>query len=173
MGIHPIRIAGDPVLRTKAKKVKKIDASIQKLIDDMIDTMHAAPGVGLAAPQVGVSLRVVVIHTPDDGLMALVNPEVVKKSGERLVMEGCLSVPGYQAEITRSRQVTVKGLDRDGKEVRIKAVDTLLAQALEHEIDHINGVLYIDYLTSADELIPIRPSIDDDGEGVAVEVSLA
>ena len=173
MGIHPIRIAGDPVLRTKAKKVKKIDASIQQLIDDMIDTMHAAPGVGLAAPQVGVSLRVVVIHTPDDGLMALINPEVVKRSGERLVMEGCLSVPGYQAEITRSRQVTVKALDRDGKEIRIKAVDTLLAQALEHEIDHINGVLYIDYLTSADELIPIRASIDDDGESVEAEVSLA
>jgi peptide deformylase len=173
MGIHPIRIAGDPVLRTKAKKVKKIDASTQKLIDDMIDTMHAAPGVGLAAPQVGVSLRVVVIHTPDDGLMALINPEVVKTSGERLVMEGCLSVPGYQAEITRSRQVTVKALDRDGKEVRIKAVDTLLAQALEHEIDHINGVLYIDYLTSADELIPIRASIDDGDESVEAEVSLA
>lgn len=173
MGIHPIRIAGDPVLRTKAKKIKKIDASIQKLIDDMIDTMHAAPGVGLAAPQVGVSLRVVVIETPDDGLMALINPEVVKTSGERLVMEGCLSVPGYQAEITRSRQVTVKALDRDGKEVRIKAVDTLLAQALEHEIDHINGVLYIDYLTSADELIPIRASIDDGEESVEAEVSLA
>jgi peptide deformylase len=162
MGIHPIRIAGDPVLREKAKRVRKIDASIQKLIDDMIDTMHAAPGVGLAAPQVGQSLRVVVIETPDDGLMALINPEVVKRSGERRVMEGCLSVPGYQAEITRSKQVTVKALDREGKEVRLKAADNLLAQALEHEIDHINGVLYIDYLQSADELIPVRPSVDDD-----------
>src|SRR3990172_3184550 len=164
MGILPIRIAGDPVLREKAKKVRKIDASVLKLIDDMIDTMHAAPGVGLAAPQVGVSLRVVVIETPDDGLMALINPEVVKSSGERRVTEGCLSVPGYQAEITRSRQVTVKALNRDGKEIRIKAGDSLLAQALEHEIDHINGILYIDYLTSADELIPVRPSVDD-GDG--------
>jgi len=165
MGILPIRIAGDPVLRTKAKKVKNAaDPAIQKLIDDMIDTMHAAPGVGLAAPQVGVSLRVVVIETPDDGLMALINPEVVKTSGERQLMEGCLSVPGYQAEVTRSVQVTVKGLDRDGKEVRIKAVDSLLAQALEHEIDHINGVLYIDYLDSADQLVAIRPSVDDDGD---------
>jgi peptide deformylase len=172
MGIHPIRIAGDPVLREKAKKVRKIDASVQKLIDDMVDTMHAAPGVGLAAPQIGVPLRVVVIETPDDGLIALINPEVVKSSGERRVMEGCLSVPGYQAEITRSRQVTVKALDRDGKEVRLKAVDSLLAQALEHEIDHINGVLYIDYLTSADELIPVRPSIDD-SEAQEAEVSLA
>lgn len=172
MGILPIRIAGDPVLREKAKKVKKIDASIQKLIDDMIDTMHAAPGVGLAAPQVGVSLRVVVIETPDEGLMALINPEVVKSSGERRVMEGCLSVPGYQAEITRSRQVTVKALNREGKEIRLKAADTLLAQALEHEIDHINGILYIDYLESADQLIPVRPSVDE-GEPQEAEVGLA
>jgi peptide deformylase len=159
--VLPIRIAGDPVLRTPAKKVKKIDASIQRLIDDMIVTMHGARGVGLAAPQVGVSLRVVVIETPDEGLLELINPEIVKHSGERLLWEGCLSVPGYQAEINRSRQVTVKALDREGREVRLKAVDTLLAQALEHEIDHTNGVLYIDYLTSADELIPTRPSIDD------------
>ena len=174
MGILPIRIAGDPVLRTKAKKVRNVtDASLQKLIDDMIDTMHAAPGVGLAAPQVGVSLRVVVIETPDDGLIALINPEVVKKSGERRLNEGCLSVPGYQAEITRSKQVTVKALDRNGKEVRIKAVDSLLAQALEHEIDHINGILYIDYLTSADELIPVRPSVDEGGDEAEAEVALA
>jgi len=172
MGILPIRIAGDPVLRAKAKKVRKIDASIQKLIDDMIDTMHAAPGVGLAAPQVGVSLRVVVIDTPEDGLMALINPEVVKSSGERRVVEGCLSVPGYQAEITRSRQVTVKALNREGKEIRLKAVDSLLAQALEHEIDHINGILYIDYLASADELIPVRPSVDE-GQPQEAEVGLA
>ncbi len=173
MGILPIRIAGDPVLREKAKKVRKVDSSIQKLIDDMIDTMHAAPGVGLAAPQVGVSLRVVVIETPDEGLMTLINPEVVKKSGKRQLTEGCLSVPGYQAEVTRSRRVTVKALDRDGKEVRVKAADSLLAQALEHEIDHINGILYIDHLTSADQLIPVRRSIDDGEEPEPVEVSLA
>ena len=172
MGILPIRIAGDPVLREKAKKVRKIDDSVQKLIDDMVDTMRSAPGVGLAAPQVGQSLRVVVIETPDDGLIALINPEVVKSSGERRLMEGCLSVPGYQAEVTRSRNVTVKALNREGKEIRIKAKDNLLAQALEHEIDHINGILYIDYLESADELIPVRASIDDDTASEA-EVSLA
>jgi peptide deformylase len=165
--ILPIRIAGDPVLREKAKRVRKIDGGIQNLIDDMIATMHNAPGVGLAAPQVGVSLRVVVIETPDDGLLPLINPEIVKVRGGRLLMEGCLSVPGYQAEITRSRQVTVKALDREGKEIRLKAVDSLLAQALEHEIDHTNGVLYIDYLTSADQLIPVRPSIDDDAPAEA------
>ena len=174
MGILPIRIAGDPVLREKAKRVRTIDASIQKLIDDMIDTMHSAPGVGLAAPQVGRSLRVVVIETADDGLMALINPEIVKTSGERRVMEGCLSVPGYQAEITRSKQVTVKALNREGKEIRLKASDNLLAQALEHEIDHINGILYIDYLQAADELIPVRASVDDeDASAEEAEVSAA
>jgi peptide deformylase len=162
MGILPIRVAGDPVLRKKAKRVPKIDASIQKLIDDMIDTMRAAPGVGLAAPQIGVSLRVIVIETPEDGLLELINPEIVKTSGTRRLTEGCLSVPGYQAEIPRSKQVTVKALNRDGKEVRLKAVDTLLAQALEHEIDHINGILYIDHLEQGEQLMPVRPSVDDD-----------
>jgi peptide deformylase len=172
MAIRPIRVAGDPVLSTKAKRVRSIDASILRLLDDMVETMRAAPGVGLAAPQIGVGLRVVVIETPDDGLIHLVNPEIVKKSGERYLTEGCLSVPGYQAEVCRSRQVTVKALDRDGRDVRIKAVDTLLAQALEHEINHINGVLYIDALTADDELIPIRSAVDDDdrrieGEGAS------
>jgi peptide deformylase len=173
MGILPIRIAGDPVLREKAKRVKKIDASIHRLIDEMIDTMRAAPGVGLAAPQVGVSLRIVVIETPDDGLLELINPEFVKRSGERRLTEGCLSVPNYQAEVTRSRQVTVKALNREGKEVRLKAVDTLLAQALEHEIDHTNGVLYIDYLASADELRPVRRSVDEGEESEEAEVAVS
>jgi peptide deformylase len=173
MGIRPIRVAGDPVLRQKAKRVPKIDGSIQRLIDEMVETMRAAPGVGLAAPQIGVSLRVVVIETPDEGLLPLINPEIVKVSGHRRLMEGCLSVPGFQAEITRSKQVTVKALDREGKEVRYKAVDTLLAQAFEHEIDHINGVLYIDYLSSADELIPVRASVDDGDGPVDAEVAIA
>ena len=164
--ILPIRIAGDPVLRTPAKKVRKIDGSIQRLIDDMIVTMHGAHGVGLAAPQVGVSLRIVVIETPDDGLLELINPEIVKRAGERRLWEGCLSVPGYQAEINRSRQVTVKALNREGKEIRLKAVDTLLAQALEHEIDHINGTLYIDHLDSLDQLQKVEP-----GESVSREAT--
>ncbi len=171
MSVRPIHIAPDPVLRQKAKRVRRIDPSIDKLIDEMIETMRAAPGVGLAAPQVGVSLRVVVIETHDDGLFTLINPEVVKHSGERLVMEGCLSVPGYQAEITRSRNVTAKAIDRDGHDLRIKApIDSLLAQALEHEIDHINGILYIDHIPPGGELIPVRPSIDDN-EPAPVEVA--
>jgi peptide deformylase len=171
VSVLPIHIAPDPVLRQKAKRVRRIDPSIEKLIDEMIETMRAAPGVGLAAPQVGVSLRVVVIETHDDGLFTLINPEVVKHSGERLVMEGCLSVPGYQAEITRSRNVTAKAVDRDGRDLRIKApLDSLLAQALEHEIDHINGILYIDHIPVGGELIPTRPSIDDN-ESAPAEVA--
>jgi peptide deformylase len=171
MGILPIRIAGDPVLRQKAKRVRRIDAYINKLLDEMIETMHNAPGVGLAAPQVGVSLRVVVIETPDEGLLELINPEIVKTSGTRQLMEGCLSVPGFQAEIPRSKQVTAKALNRSGKEVRLKAVDSLLAQALEHEIDHINGILYIDHMEPGDVLMPVRPSIDDPVPEVEVAVS--
>ncbi len=164
MAILPIRIVPDPVLREKAKKVPQIDGSIQKLIDDMIDTMIDAPGVGLAAPQVGVSLRVVVIQTPEmEEAIALINPEFVKTSGERLVEEGCLSVPGYKAEITRSVNVTIKGLLRDGRQVRIKASDDLLAQALEHELDHIDGIIYTDYLESPDQLKRLEPAGGEDG----------
>jgi peptide deformylase len=173
MAIQPIRIAGDPVLRAKAKKVRQIDDSIRTLLDEMVETMRAAPGVGLAAPQIGVSLRVVVIETPEDGLLHLINPEKIKTTGERRLTEGCLSVPGYQAQVPRSKTVTVRALDPEGKEIRIKAVDSLLAQALEHEIDHINGILYIDHLTSADELIPIRPSVDDGEEAIEEESGIA
>jgi len=147
----------DPVLKRKAKRVRNIDGSIQKLIGDMIETMHSVPGrVGLAAPQIGVSLRVIVIGLPDEEDIVLVNPEIVKKIGERSVDEGCLSVPGYAGQIKRAESVTVKGRNRNGKEIRIKA-DGLLAQALEHEIDHINGMLYIDHLESADALHKIEP----------------
>ncbi|GBD23051.1 Peptide deformylase [bacterium HR29] len=157
MAILPIRRAGDPVLREKAKRVRVIDSSIHKLIEDMWDTMYDAPGVGLAAPQIGVPLRVIVIDVPGHERIALVNPEIVKRSGERRVDEGCLSVPGFRGEITRSVKVVAKGIDpATGKEVRIKAENDLLAQALEHEIDHINGILYIDYLPGPDALIPLE-----------------
>jgi peptide deformylase len=164
MAVLPIRVAGDPILRGKARKVKKIDASIQRLIDDMIETMYDAPGVGLAAPQVGVPLRVVVIGVPGEEVITLVNPEIVRRSGERRVEEGCLSVPGYKAEITRSETVTVKGLNREGKMVRIKG-EGLLAQALEHETDHVNGTLYVDYLESPDQLVKLEPEgVPEQGE---------
>jgi len=157
LAVRPIRILGDPVLRRKAKRVPKIDASIHRLVEDMIDSMRAANGVGLAAPQIGVSLRVIVIGLPDEEPFALINPEIVKRSGERLVEEGCLSVPGYRADLSRSVTVVVKGLDEQGRPVRIKARDDLLAQALEHEIDHITGTLYIDHLPSLDVLVKVEP----------------
>ena len=158
MAIFTVRALTEPVLRQKAKRVKTIDGSVRKMAADMIETMHAASGVGLAAPQIGVSLRVVVIGIPDEEEIVLINPEVVRKSGERTVTEGCLSVPGYYGEIKRAQRVTVKGRDLSGKEVRIKA-DELLAQALEHEIDHINGRLYIDHLESQDNLHKVESEV--------------
>jgi peptide deformylase len=156
LALIPIRRAGDPVLREKARRVRTIDSSIKRLIEDMWETMYDAPGVGLAAPQVGIPLRIVVIDAGDDNPIALVNPEIVKRSGERQLDEGCLSVPGFRGELTRSVKVLARGLDpATGKEIRVKAEDNLLAQALEHEIDHVNGILYIDYLSGPEALIPL------------------
>jgi peptide deformylase len=152
-----LRTLPDPILRQKARRVSKIDDSLQKLIDDMIDTMRDAGGVGLAANQVGVLQRIVVIEIPEeDDVRVLINPEIVRREGERVVDEGCLSIPGYRGELTRSLNVRARALDRDGKSVRIKA-EGLLAQALEHETDHINGTLYIDHLESPDKLWKLEP----------------
>ena len=151
MAILKIRTLPDPVLRQKARKVSKIDGSIQKLIDDMIDTMHTNAGVGLAAPQIGISLRVAVIELPGEEVITLINPEIVKRQGERVVQEACLSMPGYQGEIERSVTVKVKALDRQGKEFRLKG-EELLAQALEHEIDHLNGIVYVDHIEGPEKL---------------------
>jgi peptide deformylase len=147
---------GDPVLRQRAKRVTRMDDRLLELFDDMVDTMRDAPGVGLAAPQIGVSLRMIVIEVPDHPLIKLYNPEIVRRTGTRIVPEGCLSIPGYRADVPRSLTVVAKGRDPDGKEVRYKATD-LLAQAFEHEIDHINGGLYIDYLESPDQLRRLAP----------------
>lgn len=157
MTILPIRTYDDPVLRRKASRVKKVDASIEKLVADMVETMHDAPGVGLAAPQVGIPLRLIVVEVPDDPLIVMVNPEIVKASEEYEVEEGCLSVPGYVGVIKRFQQVVVKGRDLAGKEIRIKAED-LLAEAFQHEIDHINGILYIDRLENPNKLRKLKPS---------------
>jgi len=162
MAILSLTMMDNPLLHQKAKRVRKIDGSIQKLFDDMIETMHHMGGAaGLSAPQVGVPLQVVVIELPEEDVITLINPEVVKSWGERDVTEGCLSLPGYRGEIKRSESVTVKGRDRYGKEIRLKA-EGLLAQALEHEIDHINGVVYIDHLESVDNLYQIEPEGEDE-----------
>ena len=160
MTVRSICQLGDPVLRERAKRVTVLDDSIQGLIDDMIESMYAASGVGLAAPQIGVSLRVIVIGLPEEDPFALINPEIVKRTGERTLDEGCLSIVGYHGPVSRSVVVIAKGLSRDGKKVRIKAKDDLLAQALEHELDHIDGTLYVDHLESADLL----QRVDSDGE---------
>ena len=157
MTVLNLRTLPDPVLRQKARRVTKIDDALQKLIDDMIDTMRDASGVGLAANQVGVLQKIVVIEIPEEEeVRVLINPEITRREGERLVEEGCLSIPGYRGELTRSLKVRARALDRDGNAVRIKA-DGLLAQALEHETDHINGTLYIDHLESSDKLWKLEP----------------
>ncbi len=158
MALLRIRTVPDPVLRQKAKKVPGVDPSIRKLIDNMIETMHEADGVGLAAPQVGVSLRIVTICMPEEDAedIILINPEIVKKSGVREVDERCLSVPGYVGKVKRAVTVTAKARDENWKEFRIKA-DGLLAQALEHEIDHLNGTVFIDLVESPDKLVKSEP----------------
>jgi peptide deformylase len=151
MAVLQLRTLPDPVLRQRARRVSNIDASVQKLIDDMIDTMHASSGVGLAAPQVGVPLRIAVIELPDQEVITLINPVIVKRKGERDLTEACLSMPGYHGEIKRALIVKVKAQDRHGKEIRITG-EGFLAQTLEHEIDHLNGTLYIDRLASTEDL---------------------
>ena len=156
MAILPIyHFPDDSALRQKAKRVSRIDRSIRRLIDDMVETMQQAHGVGLAAPQVGVPLRVAVLQMPGEEPVAIINPQIVKRAGEQEVTEGCLSIPGYVGEIKRSASVTVKGQDRQGKALRIKATG-LMAEVLEHEIDHLNGILYIDHVESPDDLYRVE-----------------
>jgi peptide deformylase len=125
----------------------------------MIETMRDAPGVGLAAPQIGVPLQITVIEAEKDELHVLINPEILKTEGEHILDEGCLSVPGYWGKVKRAEKVTVKARDAHGKEIRISAAEGLLGQALQHEIDHLNGMVYVDRLDSLDELqrTPRRP----------------
>ncbi|MEN8614674.1 peptide deformylase [Dehalogenimonas sp. THU2] len=151
MAVRTLHKHPDQVLRQKAKKVPVVDKSIKTLIDDMVETMIVCNGCGLAAPQVGVSLRCIVIGMPDEEPFAIINPEIVKRVGEREVEEGCLSVPDLMGDVKRSMSVIVKGLDRYGKPMRVKG-KALLGQALEHEIDHLNGVLFIDRVESPSKL---------------------
>jgi peptide deformylase len=156
MAILPIRTVPDPVLRQKAKRVKAIDKSFRKLVTDMQETLRTAGGVGLAANQVGVTLRVIVLNVKENDCKVVINPEVIRRIGSRIVNEGCLSIPGYIGEIKRSELVRVKGQDIRGKEIRLKA-DGLFAEVLEHEIDHLNGILYVDHLESQDKLHKLEP----------------
>ncbi|RKO67294.1 peptide deformylase [Desulfofundulus salinus] len=142
MAVFKIVLYGDEVLREKARPVAKITPNIHKLLDNMRDTMYHARGVGLAAPQIGVSKRVIVVDT-GEGLIELINPEIVEARGEETDTEGCLSLPNVVGEVTRATEVRVKGLDRHGNPVEHHARG-FLARALQHEIDHLDGILFID-----------------------------
>ncbi|MBA3042590.1 MAG: peptide deformylase [Alphaproteobacteria bacterium] len=151
MTIKPLIILPDPLLRQVSTSIERVDAELQKLADDMLETMYEAPGIGLAAIQVGVPRRLLVIDVSKEGEdkqpLVFINPEIIKSSDERSVYEeGCLSIPDYYAEVERPAMVTVKSIDRDGKEQMTEA-DGLLATCLQHEIDHLNGVLFIDHIS--------------------------
>ncbi|OWR28644.1 peptide deformylase [Saccharibacillus sp. O23] len=144
MAIRLIVKEPDEVLHKTAKEVTKITPNVQKLMDDMAETMYDAEGVGLAAPQVGILKRIIVIDAGDEnGLIAMINPEIVERDGEQLGPEGCLSIPGLNGDVRRAMTVTVKGLNRDGEEFVVTG-SGLLARAFQHEIDHLNGVLFTD-----------------------------
>ena len=169
MTVRPIVALGNPVLRNKARKVSRFDDAIRTLVQDMIETMRDAPGVGLAAPQIGVPLQIAVVEAEKDEIYVLVNPEIVKFEGEHVLDEGCLSVPGYWGKVKRAEKVTVKARDALGTEIRISAAEGLLGQALQHEIDHLNGMVYVDRLDSLDDLQrtprrPLRRSSDEPSE---------
>jgi peptide deformylase len=150
MAIREIRIIGDPILVKKAAPINRVDAGIVRLAQDMVETLHAAPGVGLAAPQVGVSKRLIVVDLSigenKDDLIVLANPEVVGKEGEVVCEEGCLSVPDIREKVSRPYRVVVRGLDLEDRPVEVQGED-LLARALCHEIDHLDGILFVEKLS--------------------------
>ena len=145
MALRTIREDGDEVLRKKCKPVEKMTERLSQLIDDMFDTMYDANGVGLAAPQVGILRRIVVIDIGEGNPVVLVNPEIVEADGEQTGPEGCLSLPGLQGEVTRPNHVVVKALDRDMNPIVVEG-EELMARALCHEIDHLDGILFIDHI---------------------------
>jgi peptide deformylase len=178
MAVRPLAPTNDPVLREKAQKVRDFGPALQSLIDDMVETMRDAPGLGLAAPQIGISLRLAVIELPEEDeetsesedpyrgkLVVLCNPEIVKTWGEEEGQEGCLSLPVYVGEVKRAARVVVKAQDRHGKQIRLRA-EGLMARVLQHEIDHLNGNLFVDRVESLDKLYRIEPpgegTIDED-----------
>ncbi|MGE7826367.1 peptide deformylase [Paenibacillus sp. NPDC093718] len=157
MAIRIIVKEPDEVLHKKAKEVTKITPNVQKLLDDMADTMYDAEGVGLAAPQVGILKRLIVIDAGDEhGLIKMINPEIMESEGEQFGPEGCLSIPGWNGDVRRAEKVTVKGLDREGKELVITGTG-LLARAFQHEIDHLNGVLFTEIADRVYEYVPEQP----------------
>lgn len=160
MTIKPLIILPDPILRQVSKPIEAIDSEVTKLADDMLETMYDAPGIGLAAIQIGVARRMLVLDVSKEGEdkkpLVFINPEVVSASDTRSVYEeGCLSIPDYYAEVERPAVITVKHLDRDGKE-QLTEADGLLATCLQHEIDHLNGVLFIDHISKLKREMVVR-----------------
>jgi peptide deformylase len=160
MSVRPIVLLGDPRLRLKGQPVDSFGRFLHGLLDDMTETMRHAPGVGLAAPQVGEALQACVIEVGDQ-LYELMNPRIVRSAGDDRDLEGCLSLPGYYAYVTRREKVWVVAQNRHGKKIKV-AGSGLLGRALQHELDHLDGKLFIDYLDSMDDLIPIDAGDDDE-----------
>lgn len=142
MAVYKIVEIGADILREKAKEVREVNPSIIKLLDNMIDTLHAADGVGLAAPQIGVSKRVIIVEV-DELLVELINPVVLEREGQNRAEEGCLSIPNVTGDVIRPSRVRVQGLNRLGQMLDFQA-ESLLARALQHEVDHLDGILFVD-----------------------------
>jgi peptide deformylase len=177
MSARPIVLSDDPLLRKKSRRVRRVSPALQQLVDDMVETMHAANGIGLAAIQIGVPERVIVVHLPKEEeeeeeeenpesgkLYAIINPALARKSREMEDgIEGCLSIPGWVGEVSRHRAVTVKGLDLQGRPTRIKA-EGLLARVFQHEIDHCDGTLFIDHIEDPEKIWPVPEGEEEAAE---------
>lgn len=142
MALRNIRLQGDPVLRKKAVSVARFNEQLHRLLDDMVETMIKAQGAGLAAPQIGISKKIIVLRD-EDKILEIINPEITESEGESIDIEGCLSFPGLYGEVPRSARVAVSGQDRGGREIRVSG-EGFLARVLQHEIDHLHGILFVD-----------------------------
>lgn len=145
-----VREIGDPVLRTKSKEIDKINDKINSLIDNMFETMYAEDGVGLAAPQVGILKRIAVVDIGEGNEIVLINPEIIESNGKAIMEEGCLSIPGQLGEVIRSEEIKVRSLNREGKKIEFEAAG-FEARAIQHEIDHLDGVLFVDKIVKIAE----------------------
>lgn len=152
MGLRNIIVEGDPILRKKCREVEKVDDKIRMILDDMVETMHEANGVGLAAPQIGILRRMFVVETEPGEIYYVVNPKIIEQEGVQVGEEGCLSVPDYAGTVERPQRIKIQALDRDGNEQVIEAED-FLAVAMCHENDHLEGILYVDKATDIREVV--------------------
>jgi len=179
MSLREIKVLGDPMLRKKAQRVTQFNEQLATLVQDMVETMRQSDGVGLAAPQVGLSQCVIVVETPEDSdepqsgrLYAVINPEIIRVSQEQADgIEGCLSIPGYVGEVTRHTTITVKGQDVRGRKIRLK-LQGFPARAFQHEIDHLEGILYIDRLTASDRIWRVEEGAEEQAEASTASVEM-